>query len=285
MAKDTFFYKKKSLNCNGRLLFLDQPIVMGILNLTPDSFFDGGSYQNEKQLLAKAEQFLSEGATILDLGAYSSKPNANHINEVEELDRLLPAINSIVRQFPKVILSVDTFRSNVAKQAVKHGAAIINDISSGDIDPEMFETIAQLNVPYIMMHMQGTPQNMQSKPNYRNITAEISKYFSAKINKLNKLGVNDIVLDPGFGFGKTTNHNYELFSKMDQLTLFEKPLLVGISRKSMIYKLLETDPENALNGTSALHSVALLKGADILRVHDVKKAIEVVKIVQQLKNS
>lgn len=283
--KDTFFYKKKSLNCNGRLLFLDQPIVMGILNLTPDSFFDGGSYQNEKQLLAKAEQFLSEGATILDLGAYSSKPNANHINEVEELDRLLPAINSIVRQFPKVILSVDTFRSNVAKQAVKHGAAIINDISSGDIDPEMFETIAQLNVPYIMMHMQGTPQNMQSKPNYRNITAEISKYFSAKINKLNKLGVNDIVLDPGFGFGKTTNHNYELFSKMDQLTLFEKPLLIGISRKSMIYKLLETDPENALNGTSALHSVALLKGADILRVHDVKKAIEVVKIVQQLKNS
>lgn len=258
---------------------------MGILNLTPDSFFDGGSYQNEKQLLAKAEQFLSEGATILDLGAYSSKPNANHINEVEELDRLLPAINSIVRQFPKVILSVDTFRSNVAKQAVKHGAAIINDISSGDIDPEMFETIAQLNVPYIMMHMQGTPQNMQSKPNYRNITAEISKYFSAKINKLNKLGVNDIVLDPGFGFGKTTNHNYELFSKMDQLNLFEKPLLVGISRKSMIYKLLETDPENALNGTSALHSVALLKGADILRVHDVKKAIEVVKIVQQLKNS
>jgi dihydropteroate synthase len=284
-VKDTFFYKKKSLNCNGRLLFLDQPIVMGILNLTPDSFFDGGSYQNEKQLLAKAEQFLSEGATILDLGAYSSKPNANHINEVEELDRLLPAINSIVRQFPKVILSVDTFRSNVAKQAVKHGAAIINDISSGDIDPEMFETIAQLNVPYIMMHMQGTPQNMQSKPNYRNITAEISKYFSAKINKLNKLGVNDIVLDPGFGFGKTTNHNYELFSKMDQLTLFEKPLLIGISRKSMIYKLLETDPENALNGTSALHSVALLKGADILRVHDVKKAIEVVKIVQQLKNS
>lgn len=258
---------------------------MGILNLTPDSFYDGGSYTNEKQLLSQAEKHLKEGAKILDIGAYSSRPDAQHISEKEELERLLPGLQTITKHFSEITVSVDTFRGNVAKAAVEHGAAIINDISAYSMDENMLNIIDQLNVPYIMMHMQGTPQTMQQDPTYDNVVKEVTYFFSEKLEQLTLKGVNDIILDPGFGFGKTVEHNYDLLNNLDHFKMFGHPILVGVSRKSMICKVLKVNPEKALNGTTALNTIALLKGANILRVHDVKEAMETIKIVKQLKMS
>lgn len=252
---------------------------MGILNITPDSFFDGGLYNTEKDIKKQVEKMLTEGAEIVDIGAYSSRPNAKHISAKEEKERLLPTLEYLVEEYPEAIFSVDTFRASIAKQAVDKGAHIINDISGGNMDDKMFETMAKLNVPYILMHMKGTPQTMQENPRYDNITANITSYFSRKVAELRALGVNDIILDPGFGFGKTLEHNFELLSNLEELDLFELPMLIGVSRKSMLYKYLDVTANESLNATSIANTIALLKGANILRVHDVKEAVEVVKIV------
>ncbi len=283
--KDTFFSKKQTINCRGTLIDFNKPKVMGILNITPDSFYAGGRYDNPENLLAKAKQMLADGAEILDIGAYSSRPGAEHITEQEELNRLISVVGIIRKNIPDAILSIDTFRSEIAKIMVNdYEVDIINDISGGDMDDQMFETIASLNVPYILMHMKGTPQNMQQSPKYNDIVRDILFYFSEKIEKLTLLGVNDIIIDPGFGFGKTLEHNYELLSRLEEFKIIELPMLIGLSRKSMIYKLLETTPENALTGTIALNMVALQKGADILRVHDVKEAKESVTLFSKLNN-
>lgn len=256
---------------------------MGILNVTPDSFFDGGTHNTIDAAIIHCEKLLEEGADIIDLGAYSSRPGAKDVSTQEEINRLLPVIDAIIKRFPDTILSIDTFRSEVAKATVEYGAAIINDIAAGDLDAKMFDTIANLQVPYIMMHMQGTPQNMQNLTNYKNITTDVCYHLSEKIAKAKALGINDIVIDPGFGFAKTTAQNYELLKHLDVITkTINLPMLVGISRKSMIYKLLEIRPEQALNGTTILNTIALEKGAHILRVHDVKEAKECVKISQYL---
>lgn len=274
----------KYINVNGHLMDLDYPRVMGILNVTPDSFYSGSRKQTEEEIISRCQQILDEGGSIIDLGAYSSRPNAEHISTEEEMSRLRKALKVINENFPKAVLSVDTFRADVAKMCVEeYGVAIINDIAAGMMDERMFATVAQLGVPYIMMHMQGTPQNMQVNPHYDNIIKEILYYFSEKVQRLRDLGAKDLILDPGFGFGKTLAHNYELMEKMNEFTIFELPILVGISRKSMIYKLLGGSPEDALNGTSVLNTVALSKGANILRVHDVKEAMEAVKIFAALK--
>ncbi len=273
-----------TINCKGKLIDLSTPKVMGILNLTPDSFYDGGKYQNENEVIAQTKKMLHEGATFIDVGAYSSRPGAKHITEDEELARIVPIIKLLVSTFPDIILSVDTFRSNVAMACIENGAAIINDISAGEMDENMFATAAALGVPYIMMHMKGTPQNMQQNPTYNNITEEVIFYFSNKIAQARSFGINDIILDPGFGFGKTIEHNYRLLSEQELLTNIELPLLIGLSRKSMIYKTLNTTAQEALNGTTALHMVSLQKGANILRVHDVKEAMQCVKLIQQLPN-
>ncbi len=265
---------------------LDHPQVMGILNVTPDSFYAGSRKQTEADILARAHQIVSEGGSIIDLGAYSSRPNALDVSTKEEMNRLRTALQAIRRELPKVILSIDTFRADVARMCVEeYGAALINDISAGQMDELMFPTIAQLGVPYIIMHMQGTPQNMQKKPHYENLLKEIFHYFSEKVQRLRDLGVKDIILDPGFGFGKTLEHNYQLMSHLDEFGIFGLPLLVGISRKSMIYNLLECTPDNALNGTTVLNTLALQKGAHLLRVHDVKAAAEVVSIVEKTNQS
>lgn len=276
----------KYMNVNGKLMDLSYPQVMGILNVTPDSFYAGSRQQTEKDIINRASQILDEGASIIDIGAYSSRPDAENISPEEEMRRLRNGLEIIHRQYPGSILSVDTFRADVARMCVEeYGAAIINDISAGEMDPQMFGTIARLGVPYIIMHMQGTPQNMQMNPHYDHLLKEVFYYFSEKVQKLRDLGVKDIVLDPGFGFGKTLEHNYQLMNHLEGFSLFELPLLVGVSRKSMIYKLLEGTPDDALNGTTVLHTISLLKGADILRVHDVKVAVETVKIVQKMKAS
>lgn len=267
-----------TLNCGGKLLSLDPPIVMGILNLTPDSFFDGGQYESKNDILAKAEKMLSEGADILDLGAMSSRPGADEISEQEELDRLLPAIEAILKKFPDSTISVDTYRSQVARQAITAGATMINDISGGQLDDQMFETVGELGVPYVLMHMKGTPQNMQKNPVYEDVALEVLDFFIEKTQQLRSYGAKDIILDPGFGFGKTIDHNYELLRKLHVFKILDWPILAGISRKSMIYKFLETTPQKALNGTSVLHYEALQQGAKILRVHDVKEAKETVKL-------
>lgn len=277
-AKDTFFCEKRTLNCNGRLLLLDEPLVMGILNATPDSFYEKSRFSSEKQLLLQVEKMLSEGADIIDAGGYSTRPGAKNISEKEELQRLIPAIKIILKKFPRIIISADTFRSEVAKAAVENGASIINDISGGTSDKKMFETVAKLGVPYILMHIQGTPQTMQNNPQYKNVTKEILFFFAEKTKQLKELGVKDIILDPGFGFGKTLEHNYEILKNLNDFKIFELPILAGFSRKSMINKVLHTKPENALNGTTVLNTMALMKGAKILRVHDVKEAKEAVKI-------
>ncbi len=270
---------KKSINCNGRLLNLEKPIVMGILNITPDSFYDGGKHSDIEKIKTHIEQMLSDGATIIDIGAYSSRPGAVHINETEELKRLRPVMNLILKHFPETIVSVDTFRSNVAEIMIKdYNAAIINDISSGDMDNKMFEIIAQHNVPYIIMHMQGKPQTMQKNPVYKNVVNDIIDYFAKKIFTLRKLAVKDIIIDPGFGFGKTIEHNYEIINKLEDFKILELPLLAGLSRKSMIYKYLNCSPQEALNGTTVLNTLAVSKGASILRVHDVRQAAEVIKL-------
>ncbi|HAD10895.1 MAG TPA: dihydropteroate synthase [Saprospirales bacterium] len=269
--------------CNGRLLDLSQPVVMGILNLTPDSFFDGGKYTHIDSIVQQAEQMLREGATILDLGGASSRPGAKEVSEAEELSRVMPAITRIVQDFPQAIISIDTWRSAVAREAVQAGAHIVNDISGGQFDAALFQTVGSLQVPYVLMHMQGTPQTMQQNPHYEDVVTEVLDYFIQKTALLRAAGVKDIVLDPGFGFGKTVAHNYTL---LKHLYVFEKvlelPVLAGISRKSMICKPLGISPENALNGTTAVHMVALQQGARILRVHDVREAMEVIRLWQLL---
>lgn len=275
----------KYVNVNGRLLDLSHPQIMGILNVTPDSFYAGCRAQTEIDIADRARKILEEGATIIDIGAYSSRPNAEHISTEEELRRLRPALEILNRNHPDAIISVDTFRAHVAEVCVKeYGVAIINDIASGEMDENMFDTVASLQVPYIMMHMQGTPQNMQLIPHYDNLLKEIFIYFAEKVQKLRDKGLNDIIIDPGFGFGKTVDHNYELMNHLEEFRLFELPLLVGISRKSMITKLLGITSDEALNGTTVLNTIALQKGADILRVHDVKEAVQALKIVEKCRN-
>ncbi|MFT4526562.1 MAG: dihydropteroate synthase [Granulosicoccus sp.] len=270
--------RNHTLNLAGRLLVLNNPIVMGIINLTPDSFFDGGTLETEKDLLNRVEKQLTDGAIILDLGAYSSRPNAKDISEEEELARLIPNLKAVLSAFPDAITSVDTFRSNVGRQALDNGALLINDISGGELDSELPKVAAEFRVPYICMHMKGTPQNMQNNLEETEIMPDLLKHFSFKLKELNSLGLNDVIIDPGFGFGKTLDQNYEILSKFETLANFGAPVLAGISRKSMINRVLDTKPDQALNGTTALHMSLLDRGANILRVHDVKEAVETVKL-------
>ncbi|CAK7075071.1 dihydropteroate synthase [Bacteroides rodentium] len=272
------------INVNGSLLDLSQPRVMGILNVTPDSFYAGSRMQTESEIARRVKQIVSEGATIIDIGAYSSRPNADNVSAREEMERLRMGLKILFEIQPDAVVSVDTFRADVARMCVEeYGVAIINDIAAGEMDADMFHTVAALNVPYIMMHMQGTPQSMQQHPHYDNLLKEVFLYFARKVQQLRDLGVKDIILDPGFGFGKTMEHNYELLSHLEEFRIFELPLLVGVSRKSMIYRLLDITPQEALNGTTVLDTICLLKGADILRVHDVKEAVETVRIVQAMR--
>lgn len=274
----------KTINVNGHLIDLAVPQVMGILNVTPDSFYAGSRMQTEQDILDRARQIVTQGGTIIDVGAYSSRPDAEHISSEEEMRRLRFGLDIIRREYPDVVISVDTFRSDIAEKCVdEFGVGIINDISGGDMDNKMFEMIAKLGVPYIMMHMKGIPQNMQKCATYENIVREVFLYFAQKMECLRSLGVKDVILDPGFGFAKTLDHNYELMSHLEDFRIFEQPLLVGVSRKSMIYKLLNVNPDEALNGTVVLDTIALLKGADILRVHDVREAVETIKIVEKTK--
>ena len=274
------------INVNGSLLDLSQPRVMGILNVTPDSFYAGSRTQTEAEIVRRVKQIVSEGAAIIDIGAYSSRPNADNVSAREEMERLRMGLKILFEIQPDAVVSVDTFRADVARMCVEeYGVAIINDIAAGEMDADMFHTVAALNVPYIMMHMQGTPQSMQQHPHYDNLLEEVLLYFARKVQQLRDLGVKDIILDPGFGFGKTIEHNYELLSNLEDFRIFELPLLVGVSRKSMIYRLLDITPQEALNGTTVLDTICLLKGADILRVHDVKEAVETVRIVQAMRNN
>ena len=274
------------INVNGSLLDLSQPRVMGILNVTPDSFYAGSRTQTEAEIVRRVKQIVSEGAAIIDIGAYSSRPNADNVSAREEMERLRMGLTILFEIQPDAVVSVDTFRADVARMCVEeYGVAIINDIAAGEMDANMFHTVAALNVPYIMMHMQGTPQSMQQHPHYDNLLKEVFLYFARKVQQLRDLGVKDIILDPGFGFGKTMEHNYELLSHLEEFRIFELPLLVGVSRKSMIYRLLDITPQEALNGTTVLDTICLLKGADILRVHDVKEAVETVRIVQAMRNN
>ncbi|MBO5742644.1 MAG: dihydropteroate synthase [Bacteroidaceae bacterium] len=273
------------INVNGRLMDLSEPQVMGILNVTPDSFYAGSRAETEQDIIRRLHQIVDEGASIVDIGGYSSRPDAEHISAEEEMNRLRNGLEIIRKHRPEVVVSVDTFRADVARMCVEeYGAAIINDISAGQMDGQMFTTIARLGVPYIIMHMKGTPQDMQVNPQYGHFLKEVFYYFSEKVQRLRDLGVKDIIIDPGFGFGKTLEHNYELMNHLEEFSLFELPLLVGVSRKSMIHKLLDITPQEALNGTTVLNSVALLKGADILRVHDVKEAVESVRIIGKMKS-
>ena len=274
------------INVNGSLLDLSQPRVMGILNVTPDSFYAGSRTQTEAEIVRRVKQIVSEGAAIIDIGAYSSRSNADNVSAREEMERLRMGLKILFEIQPDAVVSVDTFRADVARMCVEeYGVAIINDIAAGEMDANMFHTVAALNVPYIMMHMQGTPQSMQQHPHYDNLLKEVFLYFARKVQQLRDLGVKDIILDPGFGFGKTMEHNYELLSHLEEFRIFELPLLVGVSRKSMIYRLLDITPQEALNGTTVLDTICLLKGADILRVHDVKEAEETVRIVQAMRNN
>jgi dihydropteroate synthase len=271
-----------TINCKGKLIDLSTPKVMGILNVTPNSFYDGGKHVDEKSILLQVEKMLLERATFIDIGGYSSKPNAEFVTEEEELQRILPIVRKVVKEFPEAIISIDTFRSKVAKETIENGAAIINDISAGNLDDKMLGTIAQLQVPYIMMHMKGTPQTMQKLTQYENIIKEMIFYFSEIVAKARSLGINDLIIDPGFGFAKTLEQNFEVLNKLELFQMLELPLLAGVSRKSMIYKTLDTTAEFALNGTTSLNTISLMKGAKILRVHDVKEAVECVKLFNQL---
>lgn len=271
-----------TINCLGKLIDLTYPKVMGILNCTPNSFYDGGKYSDDKSLLSQVEKMLSEGATFIDIGAYSSKPSAEFVSEEEEIQRLIPTIQLVLKYFPETLISVDTFRGKVAKTGIENGACIINDISAGSLDATMMETVAKLQVPYVMMHMKGNPKTMQSLANYENITKEMLFYFSKKVARARSLGINDLLIDLGFGFAKTKEQNFEVMNNLELFQMLELPILVGISRKSMIYKTLETSADFALNGTTVLNTIALQKGANILRVHDVKEAMETIKLVAQL---
>lgn len=284
--KDTFFSRKQTINCRGELLDLTEPKIMGILNLTPDSFYDGGKYSNIQDILSQIKNMIADGCDILDIGAYSSRPGAKSVSVDEELNRLLPVLEIIRKEYPEIILSVDTFRSEVAKKVVNDfNISIINDISAGDLDQHMFETVAQLQVPYVMMHMQGNPENMQENPSYDNVVSSLMAYFSERIDKLKLLGVTDVIIDPGFGFGKTVDHNYEILKYLDDFKIFELPILVGVSRKSMINKVLEISPKEALNGTSVINTLAIIKGANIIRVHDIKEAKETIKLATKFLNA
>ena len=260
-------------------------IVMGILNITDNSFYDGGQYNSEEKILSHTKKMLEEGASIIDLGAQSSKPDSEPISEKEETEKLVSTIHLLKQNFPEIIISIDTYRSKVAEKCINSGADIINDISAGEMDEEMFATIAKLKVPYIIMHMKGTPKMMQNNPKYNNVTEEVFSYLEKKINELKQLGVTDIIIDPGFGFGKTIKHNYQLLNHLEKFTQLGVPLLIGASRKSMIYNILEKNAENALNGTTVAHTVALQKGINIIRTHDVKEAMECIKIVNFVKNN
>ena len=280
--KNTFFSLKRNINCRGKLISFEKPLVMGILNLTPDSFYDGGKHKSMNDILNHVHKMVVEGADIIDIGAVTTKPGANPIPVIEERKRILPALEQIKKEFPDTIISIDTYQSEIARMVIDKGAHIINDIYAGAFDRKMFKTIAELQVPYVIMHIKGTPANMQKEPVYKNVVKEIIKYLSIKTTALKNLGVNDIIIDPGFGFGKTLEHNYKLLNNLEYFSIFELPLLIGISRKSMINKLLEIKSDAALNGTTVLNTIALMKGANILRVHDVKEAVETVKIFHKM---
>jgi len=273
-----------TINCAGKLVDLSTPKIMGILNVTPDSFYDGGVHNSDKKILKHAEKMLNDGAAFIDIGAYSSRPNGININENEELNRVVPALELVNNKFPETIISIDTFRSKVAETCLNSGASIINDISAGEMDKKMMKIVGKYKVPYVMMHMKGNPQNMISKINYDKMLKEIIQYFSKKINQAISHKINDIIIDPGFGFAKDVNQNFDLLNNMDILKILEKPMMVGISRKSMIYKSLQTNAKESLNGTTVLNTISLIKGASILRVHDVKEANECVKLINALNN-
>ncbi len=269
-----------NITCKGKIIDLSSPKIMGILNITPDSFFDGGKYNSSKAIIKQTKKMLKQGATFIDIGAYSSRPNAKHISEGEELNRILPIVKLLVNTFPDILISIDTFRSQVAEKCLEAGACLINDISGGTMDENMFKIIAKYQVPYILMHIKGTPQNMQNNPEYDDIIQEIIKYFITKTNQLKALNVKDIILDVGFGFGKTLEHNYTILNQLNRFTKLEYPILAGISRKSMLYKVLNSKPSKMKNATTVANTIALLNGASILRVHDVKEAMECIKIME-----
>lgn len=280
--KDTFFSKKRSIKCRGEIIDLSGPKIMGILNITPDSFYDGGRYKSADEIKNRVSEMIHEGCDILDIGAFSTRPGAENIPENEERNRLTPVLELIKHQFPDLILSVDTFRSGIAKYVVENfNVDIINDISAGDLDSKMLDTIAELNVPYIMMHMKGTPETMQQNPEYKNVVKEVIGYFSKKVQQAKLMGISDVIIDPGFGFGKTIEHNYQLLKHLNDFRIFELPVLVGLSRKSMIYKTLDISPDESLNGTTVLNTLALIGGANIVRVHDIKAAREAIHLVNK----
>ena len=280
--KDTYLVENYSINCKGNLIDLSTPKIMSIVNTTPDSFYDGGQYNTIEKALQKVEVDISNNATFIDIGGYSSKPNAAHVTEEEELKRTIPVIEAILKSFPEAVISIDTFRGKVAKEAVDAGAALINDISAFELDKEMINTLKTYKVPYILMHMLGTPQNMQNNPSYKNVVKDIIQFLSNKIRELKTFGIHDIIIDPGFGFGKTLSNNYELMANLNYFTTLKHPLLVGVSRKSIIYKLLNINSLDSINGTTALNMYSLLNGANILRVHDTKEAKECIRIFNEI---
>ena len=273
-----------TINCRGQLIDCSEPRVMGILNLTPDSFFDGGKYKDEHSILTQVETMIQQGADFIDVGGYSSRPGADDVASSEELNRVVPAIEAISKRFPECLISIDTFRSEVADGAIASGACMINDISGGDRDPKMPKVAAKHKVPYIFMHMRGTPQTMNQLTQYEDVVLEVTQELAKKLKQLRALGLNDLIADPGFGFAKTLEQNYTLLNHLEHLKLLEVPILVGLSRKSMIYRLLETQPDHALNGTSVANTIALIKGANIIRVHDVLQATEAIRLIKALKN-
>ena len=281
-----FLKRKNTISLNGRLLDLSTPVVMGILNVTPDSFFDGGKYKTEKKVLKRAEEILEQGGSIIDIGAVSTKPGSDGISTKDEIDRLLPAVRAVKKEFPNAFISIDTYCSWVALKVIEEcGPCMVNDVSGGNFDAHMFDTIGKLGVPYVLMHMLGTPIKMQENPQYDDIIRDISMFFTECTKKLTKAGVKDVIIDPGFGFGKTLEHNYELLNRLDSFKVFQLPLMVGVSRKSMIFKLLGANPEEALNGTSVVNTLALMGGTDILRVHDVREAAEAVRILNMVRST
>jgi len=282
--KDTVFYSKKTLNLRGNVIDLSYPIAMGILNITPDSFYDGGFYKDEIRMLEKVGHMLTDGATIIDVGGYSSRPGAKDVTEQEELERVVPAVKAIMKEYPDAYVSVDTFRASVAEAAVSEGAVMVNDISAGSLDGKMFATVGKLNVAYILMHMRGNPQTMQTLTGYENILLDVIDFFQKKISELRAHKVKDIILDPGFGFAKTMDQNYDLLKHLNYFRLLNLPVLAGMSRKSMIYKKLNTTSEHALNGTTALNSIALMNRVSILRVHDVSEAMEAITLFKTTYN-
>lgn len=281
-----FLKRKNFINLGGKLIDFSEPVVMGIINVTPDSFYNGGKLTDEKVLLSTVEKMVKEGVSFIDVGGVSTKPGAKLISTKIELERLLPAVHAIHKNFPEIPLSIDTFRSWVAVRVIDEiGPIIVNDVSGGTLDSKMFETIGKMNVPYVLTHIQGTPQTMQENPYYEDVVKDVSNWLSERVKRLTKFGVKDVIIDPGFGFGKNMQHNYDLLNRLDSFKVFQLPVMVGLSRKSMVWKWLGTKPEGALNGTSVVNTMALLGGADILRVHDVKEAMEAIEIVKALKST